>query len=124
MLERDERIAYALLFGSAARGSSGPDSDVDVAVGLGEGQSLDHRAVGRLVADLEAAAERTVDLVLLNEAPIPVAYRIFREGRILCERDHRALVARKARAILEYLDFRPVEELCTAGVLAAAARGR
>ncbi len=38
-------------------------------------------------------------------------------------RDRGALVSRKARAILEYLDFRPVEELCASGVLAAA-RGR
>jgi len=61
---------------------------------------------------------------LLDEAPPPLAYRVFREGRILCEADRRAMVARKARAILEYLDFRPIEERCTAGVLAAAARGR
>jgi hypothetical protein len=48
-----------------------------------------------------------------------------RDGRLLVERDHAALVARKARALLDYLDFRPVEERCAAGVLrAAAARGR
>ena len=33
-----------------------------------------------------------------------------------------ALVARKTRAILDYLDFKPVEDLCAAGVLRAAAR--
>ena len=66
-----------------------------------------------------------VDLVLLDEAPAPLAYRIFRDGRLLVERDHAALVARKARVLLEYLDFKPVEERCAAGVLrAAAARGR
>jgi hypothetical protein len=30
---------------------------------------------------------------------------VFRDGRVIFERDHRALVERKARAILEYLDF-------------------
>jgi hypothetical protein len=55
----------------------------------------------------------------------PLAYRIFRDGRLLVERNHAALVARKARALLDYLDFRPIEEQCAAGVLrAAAARGR
>ena len=44
--------------------------------------------------------------------------------RMLVEHDHAALVRRKARAILEYLDFKPIEELCAAGVLRAAARGR
>jgi hypothetical protein len=51
-----------------------------------------------------------------------LAYRIFRDGHVLIERDRRALVARKARAILDYLDFKPVEDLCTAGILRAAAR--
>jgi hypothetical protein len=42
----------------------------------------------------------------------------------MVERDHAALVERKVRAILEYLDFKPLEELATRGVLAAAAHGR
>lgn len=76
------------------------------------------------MARLESAAGRPIDLVLLDEAPAPLAYRIFRDGRLLFERDHAALTARKARAILDYLDFKPVEDLCAAGVLRAAARGR
>jgi hypothetical protein len=36
----------------------------------------------------------------------------------------RAQAARKARAILEYLDFQPIEELFARGVLDAAAHGR
>ena len=124
VLESDGRIAYALLFGSGARRSLRPDSDLDVAIGVGSGTRPDVLALGTLAASLEAAAGRRVDLVLLDEAPPAVAYRVFREGRVLVERDHRALVERKARAILEYLDFKPVEELCTAGVLRAAARGR
>ena len=35
------------------------------------------------------------------------------------------MVARKARALLDYLDWKPVEERCAEGILrAAAARGR
>jgi predicted nucleotidyltransferase len=117
-------VAYAVLFGSSARGGEHPASDADVAVELVLGAARDPQAIGRLVARLEAAAGRRVDLVLLDEAPAPLAYRIFRDGRVLVERDHAALVARKARAILDYLDFKPVEDLCAAGVLRAAARGR
>jgi hypothetical protein len=74
---------------------------------------------------LEAETGRPIGLVLLDEASPPLAYRIFRDGRLLVERDHAGLVARKTRAILDYLDFKPVEDLCAAGVLrAAAARGR
>jgi hypothetical protein len=57
----------------------------------------------------------------MDEAASPLAYRIFRDARIVLVRDHGALAARKARAILDYLDFKPVEERCAEGVLRAAA---
>lgn len=125
ILEVEAGVAYALLFGSSARGTGRPDSDADIAIELAAGAARDVRALGHLAARLESAAGRPIDLVLLDEAPAPLAYRIFRDGRLLVERDHGALVARKARALLDYLDFKPVEERCAAGVLrAAAARGR
>jgi hypothetical protein len=65
-----------------------------------------------------------VDLVLLEEAPAGLAYHVFRDGVVVFERDRPALVRRKARAVLEYLDFKPIEDICTRGVLAAARRGR
>ncbi len=123
-LEQDPRLAYALLFGSTARQSSHSASDLDVAVGLALGVRFGPQEVGDLVSTLERAAGRAVDLVLLDEAPPAVAYRVFRDGRVLLERDRAALVERKTRAILEYLDFRPIEELAARGVLAAAAHGR
>jgi uncharacterized protein len=124
VLDRDLRIAYALLFGSGARGTMHDRSDLDVAVGLSSGVLLDPAEIGALVADLERASGRSVDLVILNQAPPALAYRIFRDGVTLVERDHRAFADRKARAILEYLDFRPLEDVAVRGVLAAAARGR
>lgn len=123
-LDSEPDVVYALLFGSSARGTPGPGSDADVAVELAPGAARDARALGRLIARLESVTDRQVDLVLLDEAPPPLAYRIFRDGHLIVERDHAALVARKARAILDYLDFKPVEDLCAAGVLRAAARGR
>ena len=123
-LNRDPRIAYALLFGSAARGTSHAGSDFDVAIGLRAGVSLEPREIGALIADLERAAGRAIDLVLLDEAPPALAYRVFRDGVVLAEQDHRALADRKARAVLEYLDFRPLEAIVVTGALTAAARGR
>jgi len=112
------------LFGSGGRGALTPTSDVDVAVELRPGTPRDTATLGRLAARLESAAGRRVDLILMEEAPAPLAYRIFRDGRVLVERDHAALVERKAQAILQYLDFKPVEERCADGVLrAATARG-
>jgi predicted nucleotidyltransferase len=124
-LEAEPTVAYALVFGSAARGTMHPHSDVDVAVGLAPGAPRDARALGGLAARLTSAAGRSVDLVLLDEAGPSLAYRVFRDGHVVLDRDRAALVERKARAIVEYLDFKPVEDRCAAGILrAAAARGR
>jgi len=124
-LEAEPDVAYALLFGSSARGTAHPDSDADVAIELVPGAARDVRALGGLAARLSSGAGRSVDLVLLDEATPSLAYRVFRDGRMILERDRAAFVARKARAILDYLDFKPVEDRCAAGILrAAAARGR
>lgn len=123
-LEAEQDVANALLFGSHARGTARSDSDVDIAVELTAGAARDVRSLGGLVARLESAVGQPVGLALLDEAPPALAYRIFRDGRLLVERDHASLAARKARAILDYLDFKHVAELCAAGVLRAAARGR
>lgn len=115
----DPRVAYALIFGSHARGTVHAHSDVDVAIGVLQEHHFDSLALGRLTANLEAAVGKPVDLVLLDEAPPGLAYRIFRDARPILIRDERAMNVRRARAILEYLDFRPIEELCARGVLAA-----
>lgn len=124
-LDAEPDVAYALLFGSSARGTGRPDSDADVAIELIPGAARDARRLGGLAARLTAAIGRPVDLVLVDEATPALAYRLFRDGRLIVERAHAALVARKARALLDYLDFKPIEERCAAGILrAAAGRGR
>ncbi len=124
-LEAEDGLAYAILFGSAARGTAHAGSDLDVAVAYAGGRTPEVMEIGGLVSRLEAATGGArVDLVLIDEAAPGLAYRVFRDGRALVVRDRSALVGRKAKAILEYLDFRPIEEMIANGVLAAARRGR
>jgi predicted nucleotidyltransferase len=123
VLEDDPRIAYALVFGSQGRRAAHAGSDVDVAIGLARGARLSAREVGDLVSRLEAVAGSAVDLVILDEAGPGVAYRAFRDGRPLVTRDARAFAERRARAILEYLDWRPIEEEFTRAALEASQRG-
>lgn len=123
ILAEDSRVEYALVFGSSARGTAHAASDLDVAVGLKTLASFGALELGDLIARLELSAGRPVDLVVLDEAPAGLAYRVFRDGVVIVEKNHRALVERKTRAILEYLDFRPIEALAARGVLAAAAHG-
>ena len=117
VLDADPRIAYGLVFGSAARGQAHTGSDLDVAIGLASDVEFDALAAGRLVSNLERASGRTVDLVLLHEAPPALAYRTFRDGVVVFVRDRSALVERRVRAVLDYLDYRPFETAFVRGVL-------
>ncbi len=110
MLAADPRITYALVFGSCARNEAHAGSDVDVAIG-GLTSPLSVLELGDLIGRLEGAVHRPVDLTLLDEAPPGLAYRVFRDGVTVLERDPAAFAARKARAVLEYLDWKPVEDL-------------
>ncbi|HEU4419781.1 MAG TPA: HepT-like ribonuclease domain-containing protein [Planctomycetota bacterium] len=110
VLTADPRIAYAFVFGSCARGTQHVHSDLDLAIGCAS-SPCSVLEIGDLIGRLEAAAGRPVDLILLDEAPPGLAYRVFRDGRILFERDPQALANRKERAILDYLDWKPSEDL-------------
>jgi predicted nucleotidyltransferase len=117
LLGADSRIAYAMLFGSTARQTRHAHSDLDIAIGTAD--PIDTRVFGELTARLEQASGCPVHLVSLNDAPPGLAYRVFRDGSPLVIRDDAAFRARLARAILEYLDFKPIEDLFTHGVLRA-----
>src|SRR6266704_2295825 len=66
VLEGEPDVAYALLFGSGARGTAHADRDADVAIELRPGAACDVRALGGLAARLESATGRPIDLVLLQ----------------------------------------------------------
>lgn len=106
-LERHPDVLVAYLFGSMARGTSGPRSDVDVAVLVREdGDRLDRRLA--LMSDLaEATGAGRVDVVVLNEAPVALAYRVLRDGRLLISRDDRARVEHRVQTIDRYIDMEP-----------------
>ena len=122
-LAGDPRIAFAVLFGSTARGTAHGFSDVDVAISLMRPRAFDSPAFGDLVSLLESVTARTVHLVVLDDAPPGLAYRVFRDGTPILINDRRRYADRLARAILEYLDFKPIEEVFTRGVLQSR-RGR
>jgi uncharacterized protein len=124
VLASEPRIAYALVFGSQAVGRATAHSDVDVAVASSSGEGFDRHTLGTLIASLERAANRPVHLVVLDQAPPALAYRVFRDGRLLVEHDAAAHTRDRARAILGYLDFNPVEQLCARAILESAAHGR
>ncbi len=116
-LQRQPDVLVAYLFGSRTRGSAGALSDVDVAVLLRDDASRDLARRLALIRDLAAASGRDdVDLVILNEAPVSLAYRVLREGRLLLSRDEVARVRHRARTVDRYLDMEPFRRIHEQGL--------
>lgn len=124
VLERQPGLVAGYLFGSEARGQAHRESDVDVAVLLD--RQLYPRPADRfearlrLMADLQVACHRTIDLIVLNDVPPLLARHVLLDGRLLLASspdvlrtftratlsraaDLQPFIARSRRALLETL---------------------
>ena len=88
-------VRLALVFGSRARGTATPTSDVDVAVGAPGIDLLD------LAAELSRAAGLEVDVVDLEHAGVPLLARIVREGVLVHERRPGTAATWRAQALAD-----------------------
>jgi len=108
-LADEPAVVCAWLFGSVARGTARPDSDVDVAVlaDLPSGRdSLAWRS--ELEARLSRQVRRTVQIVAADRAPADLVRRVLRDGLLLVDRDRKRRVALEVRKRIEYFDMTPV----------------
>jgi predicted nucleotidyltransferase len=115
--ERDVLVAY--LFGSRARGTARAGSDTDVAVLLAEPVDPHRRQL-----ELGAAVGPGTDVVVLNDAPVALAYRVLRDGVLLLSRDDPARVRHWARTVDRYLDTAPLRRTLDAGLRHRLDEGR
>jgi predicted nucleotidyltransferase len=104
---RDPDLAAVYLFGSRAAGREGPRSDVDLAVVLRQGLDANARWRKRLALLTDATRRLktdAIDLVVLEDAPAPLAHRVLKGGRLLSDAlpERRAQVAE--HVLRRYLD--------------------
>jgi predicted nucleotidyltransferase len=104
-ISRSGQVTCALLFGSRARGSARPDSDVDVAF-LPSRPDVSLRDELDLQARLERAAGATVDLVRLDTAPTLVKWQVARAGLLIWADSPTAESCFRAEAAIEWDDMR------------------
>ena len=116
---RGANVVAIYLFGSTARGTAKPGSDIDLGIlhrrppasTLAE-QPFD------VAADLSEQFRRPVDIVVMNGAPVDLVHRILRDGRLVVERDRSARIAFEVRARNEYFDLLPMLRLYRRGTAA------
>ena len=106
-------IAAAYLFGSVARGTARPGSDVDVGILYSEEPPRTLKGLGfDLEGDLEDLLELPVQVVVLNRAPVDLVMRVLRDGKLLVNRDRSKRVRFEVRARNEFWDLEPILRRC------------
>lgn len=105
LLRAVPEICAAYLHGSAVKGGLRPDSDVDIAVLLFPGRSLEPAMRLELASELEAVLGRTVDLGLLSSANVVYAREVFGHGRLLFTRSEFHSARFQAQTLSMYVDL-------------------
>jgi predicted nucleotidyltransferase len=102
--EADARVLAVLLYGSQARGESGPDSDTDVCLVLSA--DADPRAEGPQTR-LDYIGFAGVDVHVFQRLPLYVRQRVLKDGRVLLVKNEDDLYDQAFRTVRAYEDFRP-----------------
>jgi predicted nucleotidyltransferase len=104
-------VDAAYVYGSVARGTVMPFSDVDIALLLNEYLPSYERLKLELTiqGDIEAASSPyPADVRSINEAPLLIQGRVVQEGILLYEGDRARRVAFEVATRKRYFDFAPV----------------
>jgi predicted nucleotidyltransferase len=97
--ERRRDVAFALLFGSAARGQVRREGDIDVGVYFWPEKDVEWEAFGKVYEgenqiglDVERLLGKEVDLIVLNRARAIIADEIVRKGQSIIIKDRSLFV--------------------------------
>lgn len=101
-------VIASYLYGSHARGEARPNSDIDVAVLLENGEKSSPLKLLKLGRELEKQTGlKNIDVRLLNDAPLAARGRILTEGRLLYSGEDNARVDFEVRTRSLYFEFAP-----------------
>jgi predicted nucleotidyltransferase len=107
-LEAGPSIRLAILFGSRARGTARPDSDIDLAI-VPADSALSLAEEDLLAASIEAASGLAVDLVRLDRADGALRWRVARDAVVLISNPANEAARFLARAGIEHDELRELE---------------
>lgn len=110
VLDGDPAVLVAYLFGSFLNRDGFNDIDIAVLLDLkalnGHGGFFDYQVDSALRIERELRSF-PVDIVILNEAPLPLRFRVVSEGRLLVSKDEGLRTEFEARTRVQFFDFLP-----------------
>ena len=102
-------ILFAYLFGSFGRGKRLPLSDVDIAVYLKERLVVQEKKIEILGALSDILQTDEIDLVVLNNAPLPLRMSILENKKVVVDREPFLRHHYESLTMREYFDFSILE---------------
>ena len=107
IFSQENNILLAYIFGSQSRGKIGPLSDYDFAILLSQKPSFQYKykLKNKLVNFLDTGQ---VDLVILNDAPVELKYKIIATGKIIYQKNSIVRTEFEADTLSKYFDYLPV----------------
>lgn len=109
VLANDERIVFAYIFGSRAKGIAGNRSDWDIAVYVAEkaGQTMPATLPFYIEAEIaELLATDDVQVVVLNGLESPLfGFEIINQGVLLIDKDEGKRIEFESRVLGQYHDW-------------------
>jgi predicted nucleotidyltransferase len=105
ILKYDEHVLFAYLFGSSITGIITPMSDIDIAVYLIQNSDkiqCRFNLIGKLTETLKTDS---LDLVILNTAPLTLTARIIRNKEILVDKSSLIRHSFESLILRQYYDF-------------------
>ena len=103
-------ILFAYLFGSLGKGKHFPLSDVDIAVYLKEPLDVPEKKMEILGVLIDILQTDEIDLVVLNNAPLPLKMRILESRKVVVDREPFLRHNYESLTMREYFDFSILEK--------------
>jgi len=103
----EKNILLTYIFGSQVTGKTGPLSDYDFAVFLSQKPPFQfkYKLKNRLLSVLDS---KQVDLVILNDTPIELKYKVIVTGKVIFQKNSIVRTEFEADTLSQYFDYLPV----------------
>jgi len=95
-------VNAVILFGSYAKGRIKPLSDIDICVIAEKNMSIEQRV------NITGLSSDKLDISIFWDLPLAIQFRVFKEGKVLFNRDWLTLHRIRIKTVKEYLDFLPI----------------